>query len=73
LLGSLRPINTEKLPGVVAHDSLFVLLRPGVFVLSRAQAQNYPTQENKRNKTKRITPGNSQQVPSVDWPLDFLS
>jgi len=41
---SLRPIYTEKLPGVAAHDSLFILLRPGVAVPSRARAQNYPTQ-----------------------------
>jgi len=27
---ALRPIYTEELPGVAAHDSLFVLLRPGV-------------------------------------------
>ena len=27
---TLRPIYAEELPGVAAHDSLFVLLRPGV-------------------------------------------
>jgi len=43
-LSSLKPIYTEELPGVAAHDSLFVLLRPGVAVPSRARAQNYPTQ-----------------------------
>jgi len=52
------------LPGVVAHDSLFVLLRPGVAVPSRARAQIYPTQQNKQ----RITPGNFWHVLSVDWP-----
>jgi len=43
----LRPIYTETLPGVAAHDSLFVLLRLGVAVPSRARAQNYQTQQNK--------------------------
>jgi len=43
----LRPIYTEELPGVAAHDSLFVLLRPGVAMPSRGRAQNYPTQQNK--------------------------
>jgi len=52
------------LPGVVAYDSLFVLLRPGVVVPSRARAQIYPTQQNKQ----RITPGNFWHVLSVDWP-----
>jgi len=44
-----------KFPGVAAHNSLFVLLRPGVAVPSRAQSQNYPTQQNKQG----ITPGTS--------------
>ena len=61
----LRPIYTEKLPGVAAHDSLFVLLRPRVAVPSRARAQNYPMQQNKQ----RISSGNSWHVLSVDWPL----
>ena len=39
-LSSLRPICTEKLPGVAAHDSLFVVSRSGVAVPSRARAQN---------------------------------
>jgi len=39
------PIYTEELPGVAARDSLFVLLRPGVAMPSRARAQNYPTQQ----------------------------
>jgi len=43
-LAVLRPIYIEELPGIVAHDSLFVLLRPGIAVSSRARAQNYPTQ-----------------------------
>jgi len=46
-LFALRPIYTEDVPGVAAHDSLFVLLRPGVAVPSRARAQTYPTQQNK--------------------------
>ena len=61
----LRSVCIEKLPVVAAHDSFFVLLRPGVAVPSCAQAQNYPTQQNKQ----RITPGNSWHVLSVDWPL----
>jgi len=55
-----------KFPGVAAHNSLFVLLRPGVAVPSRARSQNYPTQQNKQG----ITPGNSWHVLSVNWPLD---
>ena len=51
----LRPIYTEMLPGVAVHDSLFVLLRPGVAVPRRARAQNYPTQQN----NQRIAPGTS--------------
>ena len=45
----LRPIYTEELPGVAAHDSLLVLLHTGVAVPSRARAQNYPTQQNKES------------------------
>jgi len=51
-------------PGVAAHDSLFVLLRPGVALPSRAQARNYraqariyPTQQNKG--LRLATPGTS--------------
>jgi len=62
--GLLKPIYTVELPGVAAHDSLFVLLRPGVAVPSRARAQNYPTQQNKQ----RIVRCYSWQL-SVDWPL----
>jgi len=61
---ALRPIYTEELPGVAAHDSLFVLLRPGVAEPSRARAQNYPAQ-----KKQRIAPGNSWQALSADWLL----
>ena len=43
-----RPIYTEELPGVAAHDSLFVLLRPGVAVPSRARAQNATKQTENR-------------------------
>jgi len=64
----LRPIYTEELPRVAAHDSLLVLLRPGVAVPRRARAQNYPTQQNKQ----RIVRGYSWQL-SVDWPLDSIS
>jgi len=64
----LRPIYTEELPGVAAYDSLFVLLRPGVAVPSRARAPNYPTQQNKQ----RIVRGYSWQLLSVDWPLNEL-
>jgi len=46
-----------RLPGVAAHDSLFVLLRPGFAVPSRARAQNYPTEQNKESCA--ATPGNS--------------
>jgi len=60
----LRSIYTD-VPGVAARDSLFVLLRPGVAVPSRARAQKYPKQQNKQ----RITPGNSWHILSVDWPL----
>jgi len=60
-LSGLRPIYTEELPGVAVHDSLFVLLHPGVAVPNRARAQNYPTQQNKQ----RITPVNSWHVLSV--------
>jgi len=49
---------------VFISDSLFVLLRPGVAVPSRARAQNYPTQQNKQ----RIVSCYSQQLLSVDWP-----
>ena len=59
---ALRPTSTEELPGVAAHDSLFVLLRPGVAVPSRARTQNYPTQQNKQ----RIVRGYSWQLFSVD-------
>jgi len=63
----LGPVYTEELPGVFAHDSLFVLVRPGVALRaqSRARAQNYPTQRNKQ----RIVRGYSWQLLSVDWPL----
>jgi len=57
----LRPIYTEELPGVAAHDFLFVLLRPEVAAQSRARAQNYPTQQNKQ----RIMRGYSWQLLSV--------
>jgi len=63
---ALRPIYTEKFP-VAAHDSLFVLLRPGVAVPSRARAQNYPIEQNK----PRIVRGYSWQLLSVDWPLVY--
>jgi len=42
---------------------LFVLLRHGVAVPSRARAQNFPTQQNKQ----RIVHGYSWQLFSVDW------
>jgi len=42
---------TEKLPEVAAHDSLFVLLPPGLAVHERRITR--------RNKTQRITPGTS--------------
>jgi len=53
------------LPGVVAHDSLFVLLCPGVAVPSRARAQNNPTQQN----IQIIVRSYSWQLLSIDWPL----
>jgi len=46
------------------HDSLVVLLQPGVAVPSRARVQKYPTQQNK----ERIVRGYSWQLLSVDWP-----
>jgi len=58
---------TEELPGVAAHNSLFVLLRPGVAVSNRARAQNYLTQHNKQ----RIVHGYSWQLLSVEWPYVF--
>jgi len=59
-----RPIYTEELPRVAMHDSLVVLLQPGVAVPSRARVQKYPTQQNK----ERIVRGYSWQLLSVDWP-----
>jgi len=44
MIPELRSIYTDKLPEVAAHDSLFVLLRPGVALPSRARAQDYRTQ-----------------------------
>jgi len=61
-LSVLTAIYTEELPAVAAHDSLFVLLRPGDAVPTRARAQNYPAQQNKQ----RIVRGYSWQL-SVDW------
>ena len=54
--------------GVAAHDSLFVLLRPGVAEPSRARAQNYPTQQNKQ----RIVRGYSWQLLSEDCPQQLI-
>ena len=65
----LRPLYTEKLSGVAAHDSLFVLLRLPVAMLSRAQIQNYLTQQSKQ----RIMPGNSWHVLSYPLYTAFLS
>jgi len=56
------------LPGVAAHDSLFVLLHPGAAVPSRARAQNYPTQQNKQ----RIVRGYSWLLLGVDWPYQGI-
>jgi len=51
----LRPIYTEKLPGVATHDSLFVLLRPGSAVHERRI-----TRRNKTSKGLHLaTPGTS--------------
>jgi len=63
MLCFLRPIYTEQLPEVAKHDSLFVLLRPGVAVPSRARAQN-----TRRNKPNRIVRG-FWQILSVHWPF----
>jgi len=57
-----RPIYTGELPRVLAHNSLFVLLHPGVSVLIHARAQNYPTQQNRQT----IVHGYSWQLLSVD-------
>jgi len=46
---AFRPIYIEKLPGVAAHDSLFVSLRPGVAVHERRI-----TRRNKTNKGLRL-------------------
>ena len=61
-----RPICIEEeLPGVAAHDTLLVLLRPAVAVPSHARGQTYPTQQNKQ----RIVRGYSWQLLlSADWP-----
>ena len=45
------------------HDSLFVLLLPGVTVPSRARAKNYPTQQNKEPRVY------AWQLLSGDWPF----
>ena len=51
----IKAIYTEKLPGVAAHDSLFVLLRPGVAVHERRI-----TRRNNTNKEScAATPRNS--------------
>ena len=52
---TLKPIYTEELAGVAAHNFLFVLLRPGVAVHERRI-----TRGNKTNKELcTATPGNS--------------
>jgi len=45
----LRPIYTEELPGVAAHDALFVSMRPGVAVHERRI-----TWHNKTKKRARL-------------------
>jgi len=62
---SLRPIYTEELPGVAAHDSLFVLLRPGV--AEPCTSTELPD----AIKQTRIVRGYSWQLLSVDWPLQL--
>jgi len=52
----LRPIYTEDVPGVAAHDSLFVLLCPGVAVHERRITR--------RNKTKVL-------VQASFWTRNF--
>ena len=55
-----------ELPGVAVHDSLFVSLRSGIAVPSRARAQNYPKQQN----NQRIVRGYSRKLLSADRPLE---
>jgi len=62
---SLRPIYTEELPGVAAHDSLFVLLRPGV--AEPCTSAELPD----AIKQTRIVRGYSWQLLSVDLPLQL--
>jgi len=53
----MRPIYTEELPGVAAHDFLFLLLQE---LPCRAVHGRRITQRNKTNKDLRLaTPGTS--------------
>jgi len=59
-----RPIYTEELPGVAAHDSLCVLLRRVILYSCTARQGNSWAWLNKQ----RIVRGYSWQLFSVDWP-----